>query len=260
MTIWGADTVKMREYVYTLLDLRNAAALLDIGCGDGYDLHRIGQMAGKEMRLMGIDASAEAIERAVSCTGEDSRYSFEVANLDGSLPYEAEAFDIVYSMNYLECIADKDDIIKDVHRVLRPGGQVVCAHFDWDSQIINGMDKQLMRQIIHAFSDWKQPWMKDCDPWMGRRLWGTFHRSGLFEGTMRSYVLTNTDYEPDYYGFRRIKDMEALVRHGMIPQHDYDRFIDEIRSLAKAGEYFYSITMYVYAGKKGMRLIDGQSI
>jgi hypothetical protein len=119
-----------------------------------------------------------------------------------------------------------------------------------NTQLINGIDKQLVRKILHAFSDWKQPWMKDCDPWMGRRLWGAFSRSGLFDGAIRSYVLTNTDYAPEYYGFQRIQDMEALVRHGMVPQQDYDRFIEEIRNLAKAGEYFYSITMYVYTGEK----------
>jgi len=62
MTPCGANNIKMREYVYSLLDLRKAAALLDIGCGDGYDLHRIGNMAGKEMRLIGVDASMEARE------------------------------------------------------------------------------------------------------------------------------------------------------------------------------------------------------
>jgi len=250
MTLHGPDTIKMRKYIYSLLDLRKASSLLDIGCGDGYDLHRIGQMAGKEARLIGIDTSSEAIDKAVSYTGEDSRYSFEVATLDETLPFETETLDIVYSMNFLECIVNKDTLIKDIHRVLRPGGQVVFAHFDWDSQIINGMDKPLMRKLVHAFSDWKQPWMMDCDPWMGRRLRGTFHRSGLFDGAIASYVLTNTDYAPEYYGFQRIKDMGALVRHGMVPQQDYDQFLEEIRSLAQAGEYFYSITMYVYIGEK----------
>jgi ubiquinone/menaquinone biosynthesis C-methylase UbiE len=122
----------MREYIYSLLDLHDAASLLDIGCGDGYDLLRIGSMVGKEVRLIGIDTSSEAIEKAVSYTGGDSRYSFEVANLDVTLPFETETIDIVYSMNFLECIVNIDTLIKDIHRVLRPGGQVVFAHFDWE--------------------------------------------------------------------------------------------------------------------------------
>lgn len=246
----GSDNIRMREYIYSLLDLSNAKAILDIGCGYGYDLWRIGQIVGDNTRLVGIDVSSKAIEHAISDTKDDSRYSFSVVDLSSWLPFERETFDIVFSNNFLECITDKDSLVKEIHRVLRQNGQVVFAHFDWDSQLINGSDKTTIQKIVQTFNNWKQDWMADCDAWMGRRLWGIFNRSGLFKGNIYTYVLTNTEFTPECYGYCRIKDMEALIRHGMIQKEEYERFYKDIKELADKGEYFYSITMYIYVGRK----------
>ena len=244
------DNIRVREYIYSLMDIDNAKAILDIGCGDGYDLWQISHIANENIRLVGIDSSTKAIESAHLETQGDSRFSFLVGNVSSGLPFEKEEFDTVFSINLLECIIDKDALIKEVHRVLRANGQVVFAHFDWDSQVIDGEDKALVRRIIHTFGDWKQKWMTDCDSWMGRRLWRIFNRSGLFNGGIHTYVLTNTEFSPPYYSYERIKDFEALVRQGMLQKEEYDSFYKDIVKLANKGEYFYSITMYIYVGRK----------
>lgn len=100
------------------------------------------------------------------------------------------------------------------------------------------------------FGDWKQKWMTDCDSWMGRRLWGTFNRTGLFKGNIYTYVLTNTKFCAPYYGYERIKDFGTLVKHGVIKKEEYENFYKDIVNLSQNGEYFYAITMYIYVGRK----------
>lgn len=248
------DNVRMREYIYSLIDIANTKAVLDIGCGDGYDLWRIGNIRNDNVRLIGVDSSTKAIEAARSKTQKDSRFSFLVGDVSSGLPFENQKFDIVISNNLLECIINKDALIKEVYRVLGDNGQVVFAHFDWDSQLIDGENKALVRKIVHAFGDWKQKWMTDCDAWMGRRLWRIFNRSGLFKGDIYTYVLTNTEFSPPYFGYYRIKDFEALVRRGLIQKEEYDTFYEGIVKLANKGEYFYSITTYIYVGR-GIKLL-----
>jgi ubiquinone/menaquinone biosynthesis C-methylase UbiE len=244
------DNAAMREYIYSLMAIPTARAILDIGCGDGYDLRRIGERASADTRLVGLDRSRERVEAAAQEMGSDLRYSFAVADISHGLPCDSDAFDIVFSNNVLECIPDKDALLREVHRVLRPQGQVVFAHFDFDAQLIDGADKALVRKLIHAAGDWKQKWMDDCDGWMGRRLWRTFRRTGLFEGRIHTYVLTNTEFTPQHYGYDRIADFAALARHGLIAQDEYDAFHQEVMELARRGEYFYAITMFIYVGKK----------
>jgi len=61
-------------------------------------------------------------------------------------------------------------LILGVYRILKPGGQVNFCHYDWDSQLINGIEINLIRRIIAIFSDWKQEWMTESNGWMGHRF------------------------------------------------------------------------------------------
>ncbi|KPJ72690.1 hypothetical protein AMJ52_05545 [candidate division TA06 bacterium DG_78] len=246
----GPDDIKIRSYIYSLIDTARAKAILDIGCGDGYDLIQIAKHTTKHVRLVGIDVSEEKIEDARAAITDDTRFSFLLHDVTSGLPFKNEGFSVIFSKDLLECITNKGELIKEVYRILCPNGQVVFAHWDWDSQVIDGSDKNLVRKIVHTFGDWQQKWMSGCDPWMGRRLWRTFNSTGLFNGEMYTYVLTNTEFRPPYYGYERIKDFEALVNKNMITKEEYDTFYQDILNLSKNREYFYAITMYIYIGRK----------
>ena len=245
-----ADALAMRGWLYGLTDWHQANAVLDIGCGDGGDLRRIATFAPATARLVGVDSSAKAIETARAATVGDPRFAWHQHDVSLGLPFADGEFDALFSLNLLECVPDKAGLLTEMHRALRPGGQVVCAHWDWDTQTLDGTDKTLVRRIVQAFSDWQQGWMAACDGWMGRRLWPTFQQSGLFEGRVESYTLTNTVYAPGWYGYEQVQAFGALARRGLIPAEDYARFQADIAAQAACGEYFYSITLYVYAGQK----------
>ena len=243
------SVLAMREYVYSLIDLEGVRSVLDLGCGKAYDLRRIGEMLGPDARLVGVDALEKQNEVAWAELGGDPRFELGVADVSHGVPFADREFDLVYSRDMLECIPDKDALIREVHRVLRPGGQVVFVHWDWDSQAIDGTDKELVRKMIHTFGDWKQNWMADVDSWMGRRLWRTFSRSGLFEGKVYPYLITETEFCQGNAGHGNINDCSALVRRGMVSQEEFDRFLSNIQALADRDEYFYAVTTYIYVGR-----------
>jgi ubiquinone/menaquinone biosynthesis C-methylase UbiE len=244
------DQAELRRHVYALLEPTSAAAILDVGCGRGQDLAEIGGLVGPQALLAGIDLSESSIGAARALGGSDGRFAFVAGDVSAGLPYDDCSFDRVLSLNLLECIPDKQALLAEVHRVLRPRGLVVAAHFDWDSQLLDGEDKELVRTIVHSFADWKQMWMADADAWMGRRLWRTFQRSGLFEGSVHAALLINTRYEAGAYGWERVRDYHSLVRQGKIGEAEYERFRAAIEKLAARDEFLYSITMFIYVGTK----------
>jgi ubiquinone/menaquinone biosynthesis C-methylase UbiE len=242
------DQVEHRQWLCSLVDLATLGTLLDIGCGSGADLRMMAAQAQqRHARFVGIDASAKAVY-AAQVASTDDRISFRQHQIGLALPFDEAAFDVVYSNNFLECVADKPAFLQEVARVLRPGGQVVFAHWDWDTQTFDGADKELVRRVVHAFADWQQPWMEHADPWMGRRLWPVCQGSGMFEGAAHTRVLTNTAYAPPWYGHARLADCAALVDHGLISREEYARLVQDIERQAAANRYFYSITCYVYVG------------
>lgn len=244
------DTLPVRDFIHAKLDPAGASAILDLGCGSGTDLQQIGRLAGTDTRLVGLDASEPGIAAARQATAADPRYAFALHDVARRLPSGDGEFDRVMSVNLLECIPHKQQLLREVHRVLAPGGRVVFAHWDWDSQTIDGADKDLVRRIVHAFGDWKQGWMADADAWMGRRLWRTFQESGLFSGSVHPIVLTSTRFQPGTYGHDAIESFRGLVKRGVVSANEYDAFHRDVAELARGDRYFYSITMFVYVGHR----------
>jgi hypothetical protein len=85
---------------------------------------------------------------------------------------------------------------------------------------------------------------------MGRRLWGTFAPSGLFDGAVHARVLTNTVYAAPWYGHVRVQDFGSLVKRGLASEDDYRRVVADLEALDREGRYFYGITGYVYVGRR----------
>jgi SAM-dependent methyltransferase len=240
----------MREYIYSLIDLAGVKSVLDIGCGKGHDLLCLAERLPNAAKLVGLDVSEEAIEAAKEAAQANGLHQFLAHDASQGLPFGDSEFDVVYSLNFLECVADKQTLVKEMHRVLSVGGQVVCSHFDWDTQVFDGVDKALVRKIVHAYADWQQAWMAAADGWMGRRLWGEFQRSGLFEGRIETYTLMNTEYVEPFYGHMNAQAFGGLTRRAMIAEDEYAAFLGEIEELSRRGEYFYSVNMYIYTGRK----------
>jgi 23S rRNA (guanine745-N1)-methyltransferase len=92
-----------------------AAAVLDVGCGEGYYLGSIARE--QQIEAHGVDLSADAIDLAAR------RYpgaTWTVANADRSLPYASGAFSLVLSI-------DARLNASEMRRVLEPGGRLLVA-------------------------------------------------------------------------------------------------------------------------------------
>ena len=95
------------------------ARLLEIGCGMGTDLL---QFARGGAHCIGIDLTPRSVEI--------TRHRFRLYDAGGAfmisdgehLPFRDESFDMVYSNGVLHHTPDTAGAIREVHRVLRPGG------------------------------------------------------------------------------------------------------------------------------------------
>jgi SAM-dependent methyltransferase len=166
-----SDRAAHRAWRVGLTEKVNQGLVADLGCGRGEDLGMLAaRHGGAGVRLVGVDASADAVASALLALQGEPRVSVTCASLSGRLPFDDGSVDLLYSHNLLECLPDTGTFAREVARVLRPGGQGVIGHWDWDSQLFDAGDKPLVRRLVHAYADWQQDWMEHADGWLGRRL------------------------------------------------------------------------------------------
>ena len=102
--------------------------VLDIGCGAGVDTLIAARLVGPAGRVAGVDATPEMIARAranLALAGLNN-VSFEVAAAE-ALPFPDREFDVVISNGVINLTIDKEQALREVHRVLKRGGRLMVA-------------------------------------------------------------------------------------------------------------------------------------
>ncbi|MGF7217306.1 2-polyprenyl-6-hydroxyphenyl methylase/3-demethylubiquinone-9 3-methyltransferase [Spirosoma lacussanchae] len=95
------------------------ATLLDVGCGGGILAEAFAQM---DMQVVGIDPSASAIDTARHHAGQQELPITYVVGEGERLPFADASFDYVSCCDVLEHVRDVDTVIREISRVLKPGG------------------------------------------------------------------------------------------------------------------------------------------
>jgi ubiquinone/menaquinone biosynthesis C-methylase UbiE len=237
------------EYVFSKLDIseKNTYAILDFGCGMGDFLGILSKRVSAESMLVGIDAMDRFIKEA---NNRHPSINFICMKFDGKLDLPDASFDIILTVDVIECISDKTALLNEFHRVLKPRGKILAAHWDWDTMVYSSDNKELARKAIASFSDWKQPWMDNCDGQMGRKLWGLFEGSNKFRGQPAAFNLIETAYEKGKYGYDRMQDIAAISKKCMNPKNEYEKLHNEMMINNIKGQYFFSLTSFIYCGEK----------
>jgi arsenite methyltransferase len=101
------------------------SVVLDLGCGAGTDLLIAAQMTGPTGRVIGIDMTASMLDRARASATEMGLANIELhESLIEALPLDDASVDVVISNGVIDLVPDKDAVLDEVDRVLRPGGRL----------------------------------------------------------------------------------------------------------------------------------------
>ncbi|WP_189799593.1 class I SAM-dependent methyltransferase, partial [Tateyamaria sp. syn59] len=115
--------MRQPRYRQKAQDLR----VLDAGIGTGAMSSAFHQQLGRRFRLNGIDISLAMLGQAdARLSGEEIDVALTVADLT-SLPYAENLFDVVLAAHVIEHLPVPQAALKEMFRVLKPGGIVICC-------------------------------------------------------------------------------------------------------------------------------------
>ncbi|MFA9206923.1 MAG: class I SAM-dependent methyltransferase, partial [Yersinia sp. (in: enterobacteria)] len=107
----------------TLLQPHSDARLLDLGCGAG---HASFTAAAVVKSVVSYDLSAQMLQVVSQAAMDKKLTNIDVQQgLAESLPFDDQSFDIVISRYSAHHWHDVDQAVREVKRVLRPGGKVI---------------------------------------------------------------------------------------------------------------------------------------
>jgi ubiquinone/menaquinone biosynthesis C-methylase UbiE len=107
------------------LPMTPSARVLDVGCGTGELLRRL-RARYPDALLAGLDPVAEML--TVAKDKLSGREDLRIGYAD-ILPWNGGSFDVVVSCNMFHYITHPVDALREMSRVLRPGGTIVLT--DW---------------------------------------------------------------------------------------------------------------------------------
>jgi len=102
--------------------------VLDIGAGKGFAAV---ELAKRGIKVVSVDISDEELRAAFlnsKAFGVDSLIEFHLVDAN-HLPFESEHFHLVTMINVLHHLDDFSGILREVSRVLAPGGKFLVAEF-----------------------------------------------------------------------------------------------------------------------------------
>ena len=132
--VWGltlGGEARLREAALDPADLGPGDRVLDVCCGTGTLALAAAERVGDGGRVIGVDASAEMIERASGKASGRRNVAFQVATAQ-ALPFPDGSFEAVFCTLGLHHVpvADRAAALREMQRVLVPGGRVVIVEFD----------------------------------------------------------------------------------------------------------------------------------
>ncbi len=129
----------------------NDLRVLEVGCGLGTDG---AQFAKAGANYTGIDLTQAAVDLAKRRFELfDLRGTFRVSDAE-HLDFPDNSFDLVYSHGVLHHTPDTAGAVREIHRVLRPGGRAVVMLYHRDSYNYRVNISMLRRQGVHLLR-WK---------------------------------------------------------------------------------------------------------
>ena len=128
--------------------IKEGDTVIDLGSGAGNDCFVARAVAGEKGKVIGIDFTEKMIEKARE-NAEKMGYKnveFRFGDIE-QMPVSANTADVIVSNCVLNLVPNKQNVIKEIYRVLKPG-----AHFSISDIVLDCQLPDTLRQAAEMYA------------------------------------------------------------------------------------------------------------
>ena len=235
---------RVKDESFRILAGARPGLVLDAGCGAGNDLVALAELLSRQSRLVGIDASARLLATAAERTAAHcSRCSLVRGDLL-HVPFRDSTFSACRIDRVLQHLHEPGRAVRELVRVLEPGGILVAFDNDWDTLTLSMDNRHAAAALTRFWSD------SFASGRVGKDLAPLFSAAGCVDIVSEPRTLALTDLETA----EKIFDLPALLDRmnaaGLLIPGDVQEIKDDIARNARRGTFASGYTGYLVRGRK----------
>jgi ubiquinone/menaquinone biosynthesis C-methylase UbiE len=146
---------RLTDIMVAKLDIKPGDRVLDLGCGPGKPAVQLAKATGAH--VVGVSISTGDVELAQArarAEGLADRVRFQHADAM-DLPFPPDSFDAVLALESIVHIPDRTHVLRQVARVLRPGGRVALTDFITLAPADAPQDEYAQAMLAEMLAAWR---------------------------------------------------------------------------------------------------------
>jgi len=220
------------------LELLPGASVLDAGCGPGADLLPMAELVTPHGRVVGVDHDPAMVAAASARTTELPHVDVRLGDLH-ELPLADGEVERARADRVLQHVDDPAAAMRELARVVRPGGLVALADPDWESLVVDAPGEGGLA-TSRAFARWT------CDhvvrnATMGRRLPRLAYAAGLEVRSVTPHPSVWLDVQSADQVLGLTRNSAAAVEAGHLDAAAREAWLDSL----SAGPFLAAVTLFV---------------
>jgi len=221
------------------LPCRPGERVLDAGCGVGGNARRLWPLMNRTGRVLGVDASQRMIRRARTLA---PGLSFSVGNLC-HLPLASGSFDGVLCDRVLMHLSHPLDAVREMVRVLRPGGWLGLCEPDWSRARLEP-DGEISRIVLETH----------CSSFENGAIGGSLEELIEEAGCQKMGFAERDHAVQDYEKIWSLVNMERSLRRavetGKLSEGEVNQWRGQLEEAARGGRFYLSFAGAICMGRK----------
>ena len=238
------DVVAQRTQVMHLLKPEPGQRALDIGCGPGLTTQALAEAVGDKGQVLGVDIAAPMLAIARRRCAGMAQVGFELCDVN-ALPCADASIDIALASQVYEYVDPIDVALKELARVIRPGGRAVLVDTDWESAVWASHDDVRMRRVLESWNE------HIPHPQLPRTLKRRMENAGFSSVKVAVVPLLNDAYDRQTYSVGMMDMIGNFVtgRNGLSAE-DVAAWKADAAAIGAENGYFFSLSRYVFIGER----------
>lgn len=242
------DTVftKLLDKYAAQLALPPSAQILEVGCGTGATARALARRRDFSGKVFGVDQSPLFIDAADKFARDESiidRVDFRVGDAH-KLAFPATTFDAVIAHTLISHVTDPATVLREMVRVVRPGGMVVIFDGDYASLTYAYPDHEFGHQVDVALST-----VTFNNPRIMRELPQMLPELGLTMSAAWGDAVAEIGYGSFFKSFAEIY-APFVVKAGIFSAETMDTWLAAQYQAMKDGTFFASCNYYTYLARR----------